>query len=162
MALTYEPIATTTSTSNTTTSTFIEFDNIPGTYTDLVISLQGTGNTSTDVWMRFNTDTGSNYSDTRLYSTGGGPGSDRTSSQTSGAIGVLGTTQSNIITTIFDYSNTTTYKTFFSRSSSNWGTLIRATLWRSTNAITKVQIGNPYANYVASGTVVTLYGIKAA
>lgn len=160
--ITYDKIATTTLASNTTTTTFIEFTSIPGTYTDLVLIVQGTANTSLDTWMRFNTDTASNYSETRMYSDGSSAVSDRRTSQTACAVGVLGTSQGNLIINVMNYANTTTYKTSLSRSASNWGTAGVATLWRSTSAITTIQIGNPYAGYVAAGTTATLYGIKAA
>ena len=163
MPATYEPIAKTTLASNTTTTTFLEFDNIPGTYTDLVMVIQGTAQTALDIWMRFNTDTGSNYSDTRLYGDGSNSGSDRNSSYTSGAIAVLSATQGLIVTNVMNYSNTTTNKTCISRSdTAGWGPAVRVTLWRSTSAVTKIQVGNPYASYLAAGTTATLYGVKAA
>jgi hypothetical protein len=125
--------------------------------------IQGTAQTALDIWMRFNTDTGSNYSDTRVYGDGSSAQSDRNTNSTSGAIAVLSSSQGVIITNVMNYANTTTYKTSISRSSTaGWGTAARVTLWRSTSAITKIQVGNPYASYLAAGTTGTLYGIKAA
>lgn len=59
MALTYEPIATTTISSPTST---ITFSSIPSSYTDLVVVVTGkiTGTTE-DAYFRLNNDSGANY-----------------------------------------------------------------------------------------------------
>ena len=69
MALTYDPIATTTI-SGSSTNTYT-FSSIPSTYTDLVLAFanfQGTTNYS--FALRFNGDSGSNYSYTVLEGNG--------------------------------------------------------------------------------------------
>ena len=59
-----------------------------------------------------------------------------------------------------NYANTTTYKTVLTRASSN-GDIVMANVstWRSTSAITSLVYAGATFN---SGTVFTLYGIKAA
>ena len=64
---------------------------------------------------------------------------------------------------IQNYSNTTTYKTWLSRSNipaDFVGALVG--LWRSTSAITTIQFLTTTADTFAIGTTFTLYGIKAA
>ena len=161
MTATYEKIATSTLGS---AAASISFTSISGSYTDLVIVLNGSitsasaffqiqmGNGSVDT-------TGSNYSATRLYGNGTAASSDRyTSSQPAFAFGITGTNQSNAIIQINNYSNTTTFKTTlvrFSQPNGDVGTA--AQLWRSTVAITAVTLVGG-ANF-SSGTTATIYGI---
>lgn len=169
MAVTYEPIATTTWSSNTST---ISFSSIPSTYTDLII--QGTifayfgSSTYTETRIRFNSDSNTNYSATVIY----GDGSSTTSARASNQTGIsrfylpAGTTDGNrgsLIINVQNYSNTTTYKTALIRSGGG-SQVTDATvgLWRSTSAINSIDITN-----VDSGTgfvagTLTLYGITAA
>ena len=61
-----------------------------------------------------------------------------------------------------NYANTTTYKTNISRSNNaSTGVDAIATLWRNTAAITSVKV-YPASGNMATGTIATLYGIKAA
>ena len=166
---TYTPIATTTWTSNTAT---ISFGSIPSTYTDLVI--QGTifayfgSSTYTEGRIRFNGDSSTNYSATVIY----GDGSSVTSARGSNQTGInrfylpAGTTDGNrgsLIVNIQNYSNTTTNKTALIRSGG--GTQVTdATvgMWRSTSAITSIDITNAdSATGFVAGTL-TLYGIASA
>lgn len=168
MAITYEPIATTTL---STASANIEFTSIPGTYTDLVLA--GTIRTTragevTDQWtIQINGDTGSNYSGTYLYY---GPSSGRVSSTTNiGLVRCPGATATAgvfgyAIANFMNYSNATTYKTFITKWSEytfyEMGTTV--SLWRNTNAITSLKILSTTSSNLAVGTSLTLYGIKAA
>ena len=165
MAVTYEPIATTTvSGSSTTTYTF---SSIPATYTDLVLvssaQMSGTGTTGT---FRFNGDTGSNYSFTYLYGNGSSAGSGRQSNQTSGIwdswVDRLSNTMFEAdVLHIMNYSNTTTYKTALSRSNSSVTVETAVNLWRSTAAINSLTVFIS-SGYFVAGSTFTLYGIKAA
>lgn len=162
MALTYEPISTTTS-SGTTTS--ITFSSISGSYTDLILVMNTTpSNVTSFIGMRFNGDTGSNYSATRLYGNGTSATSDRNTNGTSAQVGTV--RESGINTTICNinnYSNSTTNKTIISRDSVvdfRVGALV--SLWRSTAAITSITLICPDASGFGSGSTFTLYGIKAA
>jgi hypothetical protein len=162
MPSTYEPIATQTLGSTTAS---ITFSSITGTYTDLVIicgSLKYvTGDD--DAFVRFNSDTGSNYSWTQLNGNGSVASSNRGSS-TTGIRSINGMSTSDVGTTIINvqnYSNTTTYKTTISRHSTTFAGAFVG-LWRNTAAITSVTIINLGAGGFASGSTFTLYGIKAA
>jgi hypothetical protein len=157
MASTYTPIATTTL-SGVSTYTF---SSISGIYTD--IEIRGTGFASGDsgIDVRFNSDSGSNYSYTYMYTDGSSAVSGRNSSVTAATGGRSGTNGSTAIFYLQNYSNSTTYKTMLSRGG-NAGDLTIAvvSLWRSTSAITSVTLSMG-SNFLA-GTTFTLYGIKGA
>ena len=162
---TYEAIATTTIT--VSSSTTIDFTSIPSTYTDLVLVLQGTANSNYwDLYVRFNSDTGSNYSVTRLFGSGSAAGSNRISGDTliqTTYYGNLGTGQSNQILNVMNYANTTTNKTMLIRGN-NAGNGVDASfgLWRSTAAITAINLLMFSGGSFQVGTTASLYGIKAA
>lgn len=161
MAITYEPIATTTLGSAQGTVTF---STIPGTYTDLRLVIAGIISTAIDpVTINFNSDTGSNYSYTLLYGDGTSAASARSSNLTAIRAGYLGTVQGITAVDIFNYSNTTTNKTVLGRGNvANWGVTAQVSMWRSTSAITSMTIKSLSAYNFASGSTFTLYGIKAA
>jgi len=165
MPSTYEKIATTTLGS---AASSIVFSSISGSYTDLIlVSAPLTQGNSYSFNIVLNSDTGTNYSCTRLFGSGTAAVSDR-SSTTANSLGSWGVASSTgivqpIITQIQNYSNTTTYKTFLTRINSPapdtyLGEVV--SLWRSTSAITSVEFKT--SGNVGSGSVFTLYGIKAA
>jgi hypothetical protein len=139
------------------------FTTIPGTFTDLVMIISGTNATASDenIWVRFNGDTGSNYSATQLYGTGSSPGS-TTNSGTGMLLGRGGTTLSSSVLQFINYANTTTFKTAMGRGNNTNGVVIfNVGLWRSTAAITSIYVTSNAGNF-NTGTTFTLYGIKAA
>lgn len=161
---TYEPIATATAAGGTASYTF---SSIPSTYTDLIlVSHLRAGSATSSFTARLNSDSGSNYSNTILYGDGTSPGSTRFSSQTFTYLSYYGfpTTADTFALTIthfFNYSNTTTNKTWLSGNSFTASGVDRLVgLWRSTAAINSITL---YAgNTFAAGSTFTLYGIKAA
>jgi hypothetical protein len=165
---TYEPIATQTISTSVTTLTF---SSIPATYTDLVVVVYG-GTTSApdNLWLRFNSDSGSNYSFTELVGTGTAatsPGyANFTLAKLSSTIGGGTTVGQSYIANIMNYSNTTTFKTMINRANQNDntypGVAAYTNLWRNTAAINTVLLGRDGAGNLAIGTVMSLYGIKAA
>jgi hypothetical protein len=168
MPATYEPIATTTLSSSAAT---IDFTSISGIYTDLVIVLSGVSNSNNNVFGRFNSDTGSNYSVTRLSGSGSAALSDRSSNQTYLTLSNYAYPTTTVgeqmsIIQIMNYSNSTTFKTVINRSDrATAGTDAIVNLWRSTSAITSISLstnGFSGASNWSSGTTATLYGIKAA
>jgi hypothetical protein len=167
MASTYTPIATTTLGS---AQSSVTFSTISGSYTDLVLVVSAAVATSNDIRLRFNSDTGNNYSTTILYGTGSAAGSARVSSESSILTDYYATPTSTLgnsahIISIQNYSNSTTYKTTLSRSNAA-GTGVDATvgLWRSTSAITSLTLicGSTGSINFNTGSTFTLYGIKAA
>lgn len=157
---TLTPIATNTLTA---TASAITFSSIPQTYTDLMVVLCGTHTGSGLEGLRIssiNGDGGTNYSDTLLQGSGTAANSGRDTSETSMNLGLIGSSQSNSIFHIMNYSNSTTYKTVLSRGNEP-STYIRAGvgLWRNTAAITSFSLSGVTFSV---GVTATLYGIKAA
>jgi len=166
MPATYEPIATTTLSS---AAASVTFSSISGSYTDLVLicspaqTTQGQG----DLHFRFNSDTGSNYSFTRLTGTGSSALSSRGTNTSfinfenyGYPSDILG--NSNQIVQIMNYSNTTTYKTALGRANSpETGLEASVGMWRNTAAITSITCFMNVGT-LKSGSTFTLYGIKAA
>lgn len=86
MAVTYQPIATSTITAGTASQT-ITFSSIPATYTDLRIVISGVTNAQGKVlYARFNGDTGTNYYTCELYAQS--TGSNTSSSLTASSNGI--------------------------------------------------------------------------
>jgi len=159
---TYDPIATQTLGSNAAN---IEFTSIGGNYTDLVLIVQGKAITSDSGWrLRFNSDTGSNYSDTEVYGNGSSAVSGRVTSATGVPIGWAETANTNtVIVQIQSYANTSVFKSLLSAYSSPASYVGRIVgLWRSTSAITTITLYLNSGNNLAAGTTASLYGIKAA
>lgn len=160
MPSTYTPIATTTLGSAASSYTF---SSISGTYTDLVLVAAGYQSIDDNVLMRFNSDTGSNYSSTTIFGSGSAASSFRSTSATSMQLGGLFTSDGgNAIYQIMNYSNSTTYKSVLARANAaGSGTQARVGLWRSTAAITSVTLLTGSGNF-QTGSTFTLFGIKAA
>jgi hypothetical protein len=166
MTATYDKIATTTLGSNQATVTF---SSIPGTYTDLVLitNEKQTATSNRSPALRFNSDSGSNYSQTGLYGTGSAGGTFRTSNATLIYYGYYGySTTSNFnfnsIVNINNYSNTAINKTVLSRASNAQnGVDIILGLWRNTTAITSITLTMETLSDFTTGSTFTLYGIKA-
>lgn len=169
MPQTYEPISTTILGSTTATVTL---SSIPQTYTDLIIVASAQAAVTGDdfVVMYFNGDTASNYCTTQLYTYNGSTAlSSRTSSTTGIFAMPLPIYTSNEKDTSFahimNYANTTTFKSVLCRDNSLRSGLnngIGVGTWRSTAAITSVSMRTINGYGWASGSVITLFGIKAA
>ena len=167
MPATYNRIASTILTSASAT---ITFSSIPATYTDLRIVLRAIPLNSTGTYnsIRFNGDTGTNYSLTQILASSGSLASTRYSNtadlylndtDTAGIYPAAATID------IFSYAGST-FKTLLSvyAGDKNSQGIVCAVvgLWRSTSAINSVTLNNAAGNNYQSGTVATLYGIKAA
>lgn len=166
MAITYEPIATTTLSTATATVTF---SSISGSYTDLILVVQAANSSASTNWalaLRFNSDTGSNYSRTYMV----GDGSSAASANTSNATSFNGivTLANNVLNSahiaqIQNYSNTTANKTILTRSNTTAATYAFVGLWRNTAAITQIDCFIESAGVnISSGSTFTLYGVLAA
>jgi hypothetical protein len=148
----------------TTAVPSITFTSIPSTYTDLVLISnisQSNGYMLGRVGSSNTIDTGSNYSRTYLLSDGGSVSSGRSTSVTEFyMMSATSTSQfAPTITHFMNYSNTTTNKTFLSRSNDGVAAVENAVfLWRSTAAINTISIIAPSGN-IAVGSTFTLYGI---
>lgn len=165
MPATYEPIATVTLGS---TSSPITFSSIGATYTDLRLVLVGTNNSAGQyVFMRLNSDSGTNYSQTGIFANG-----TSTSAYTSPGSSLMGIVDNPLSTTIpnmqtfdiFSYAGSL-FKTILMIGSTDkngsGSSEIAVGLWRNTVAITSVTLF-PGSGTFNVGTSATLYGIKAA
>jgi hypothetical protein len=163
MAITYEPIVSTTLTSATAN---VVFGSIPSTYTDLVLIIAaGNSTTANDIIQaQFNSDTGSNYSFTQFLGNGSSATSGRSSNNTQMRFGICSNNaETNAIIQIQNYSNTTTYKNSLSRiNNPNVNLYAVVNLWRSTSAITSILLKMESGGNFNSGSTFTLYGILKA
>ena len=158
---TYTPVASQTLSAATSSVTF---SNVPQDYTDLIIVLNGTTNDSgtNNLRLQFNSDSGSNYSATRLLGSGSAASSARDSNNTYAMVGDIASSLFTSIIHINNYSNSTTYKTVLSRTGNANAYLgAYAAVWRSTNAINTITLATNPALTFMSGTTVSIYGIQA-
>ena len=159
---TYTPISSTVLSS---TQTNFTFSSIPGTYTDLIIIYQAKASaTGFDAYMRFNSDSGSNYGTIYASGTGSAAQTGIQSSNTGILLdnygAVFGTEFNMTRINIMNYANTTTYKTALMRSDyTGSGTDMNTGVWRNTSAITSITI---VGSSFATGSTFALYGITAA
>lgn len=168
MALTYEPIASTTLGSNTAT---VSFSSLPGTFTDLILIVAARNTTvpaTMTCWINLNGDTGTTTSATFLSGSGSAASSIRLTSMTNmqffnipaanAAASMFGTS----VIQFMSYANTNVYKTILAAATDPGSWVERNVgLWRSTSAITTIQLGCNGGNF-ASGSTFSLFGIKAA
>ena len=156
---TYTPIASYTV---STAQASYTFSSISGSYTDLVLISNGSASTGSTATFQFNSDTGSNYSNTYVLGDGTSASSGRGANTTSAYSFYPLNAQFTAITSIQNYSNTTTYKTLLTRHSGagNYA-LANVGLWRSTNAITSITVATLSGTF-SVGFTFSLYGITAA
>jgi hypothetical protein len=160
MAVTYTPISTTTLGSAQASVSFSSFSG----YTDLVLVCNAiTANDDQFLSIRFNGDTGTNYSNTYMTGDGSTASSGRNSNSSVAYIAGSSSNTTSVvsISQIENYSNSTTYKTLLSRTSDPT-LLAQATvsLWRNSAAITSLVIASN--GNISAGSTFTLYGILAA
>jgi hypothetical protein len=164
----YESIASITVSGGTTHT----FSTISSDYTHLQLRfnlIMGSG--ADAIFVRFNSDTGSNYSRHGLYGTGdtaSAVGSANTTTMYAYGFfnGVIQTYPNVGIVDILDYTSTTKNKTLRTFSGADNNSLggggnvsIGSGLWRNTNAITSITLSS--GSTFNSGTI-SLYGIKGA
>jgi hypothetical protein len=155
---TYDLIATTTLAATGQPS----FANIPQTYRDLILLVDAqTTDSSIDVFLRFNGDSGSNYTRVTMFGTGSTSGSNV---QTTTYVPVsypVNSARVAIQVSIMDYSATNKHKTLLSRSGqANSAVDAWAGRWANTAAITSFGMAPVSGNFQA-GSTFSLYGIAA-
>ena len=170
-ANTYTQIASTTLGAQAAT---VVFSSIPATYTDLILVMQPSANIDDEnIGLRFNGDTGANYSYTRLgaNNSAGSYSSNRVTSFTRiNTTEATGTSTSLgkllIVANIMNYANSTTYKNAIARSNQQGGTYngveLFSGLWRNTAAITSVTVMQGSSRVFQPGSTFNLYGVTAA
>jgi hypothetical protein len=159
---TYTPIASQTLGSSAATVTF---SSLPQNYTDLILIVNETRSATSNIYIRFNNDTASNYSLTYIAGNGSAASSGRNSNLTNGyyfdAFGSSSTRGTGIIN-IMNYTNGATNKTAISRySNTSSETIATVGLWRNTNPITSVTVFLSGSTTFDSGSTFTIYGVAA-
>lgn len=161
----FESIATSTVSSNTTTVTF---SSIPSTYQHLQVRAITRGNATlgggASLIMYLNNDTGNNYSNHNMYGTGSAVGAWGYGT-TYPAVGLVEGGTYNVglsIVDILDYANTNKNTTFRSLwgSDVNGGGYVGAIsgAWYNTAAVSTITFS--YTNNFYANTSFALYGIK--
>ena len=156
---TYTALATVTLGSSASSVTF---SSIPATYRDLILVTDIIPTSTLNrIRLRFNGDTGSNFS---WVNAGGNGSATFSSSETTDhiLIGFLGGGFRSMITTqVMDYSATDKHTAVLSRdSTAGEGVQMRAGRWANTAAVTSVNLTTEASSF-ASGTTLSLYGVIA-
>lgn len=142
------------------------FSSIPSTYTDLILVCDNlVENVNQQGYIRFNSDSGANYSRTAMYGTGSVGASFRQTGQTGIGVGMSGNTGGQVITMdIMGYASTSRYKYLLDREGNASGSVVKQIgLWASTSAISSITIASfDGSSSIQSGAKFTLYGITAA
>lgn len=167
----YESIATVTLANSTTSS--VTFSNLSGyqhlQIRGLVRNTRGAFSTGSNLRLRMNGDTGSNYVSHRLYGDGSSTGGSYYSAGTSM---IIVDSQSDLATSgtftgffidILDYSSTSKNTTVRGLNGSETNSLgflgVTSGLWLSTAAVTSITLLDTNYNFVQHSTF-ALYGIK--
>lgn len=166
----YESIATVTGSGQTT----LTFSSIPSTYTSLQIryAIKPATGTGEALRLQLNGDTGLNYSRHALAGNGSTANASGSASGTFtwGGDNAAGTQTSGYpyvgLIDIHDYASTTknkTVRTFVGTdSNSAGGVSLTSGVWLNTAAITSVTLFFTSGDSLATGSLVSLYGIKGA
>ena len=143
----------------TSSASSVTFSSIPATYRDLVLVVTLVASTNSTAFVRFNSDSGANYSYVRMQ----GNGSTATSFANSGVTSIweqgADENPNQYLLQIMDYSATDKHKTVLSRlnrpTAAVWGLTSR---WANTSAITSISWEAASGTY-NSGSSWYLYGI---
>lgn len=166
----YESIATVTVGSGGASS--ITFSSIPSTYQHLQIRYFGknvaANNTWYNLYVNFNSDSGSNYSRHLLAGDGTSLSAGAQTSQTKGYAGYFSSSSSSFfsggIIDILDYTNTSKYKTIRSLAgvdlNGSGEIKFESSAWFSTSAINNISITSEGSYNIAQYSSFALYGIK--
>lgn len=158
----YESIATATGTGSSGT---ITFSSIPSGFKHLQIRVSANTGTAPAVTIRFNSDTGTNYTNHAIYGDGATAGALGTASTSSTTVANLTASYYGVaIIDLLDPFSTSKYKTirsFLGYDANGSGAVyIRSGVWMSTSAVTRIDIAAS-DNFTTASTF-ALYGIKEA
>lgn len=133
----------------------VVFSSIPNIYRDLILVFSGSGTGNTELKLRYNSDSGSNYPYVAVDNTYNEAGTANSAFN----FMYLTTSQWLHISHIIDYSATDKHKTTLSRRNmaTQPSVAMEANRWTNTAAINNVSITATSAN-IASGTTISLYG----
>lgn len=156
------PTATYIALANTTISSAtsnVTFSSIPSSYRDLVLVVNGSTNVGSGAGIRFNGDSGANYSIAFMFGTSGVVQSEQYSGVTEIGIGAF-QSSGMMIHHIMDYSATNKHKTVLVRRDTPTYVVAGVGRWANNNAITSLTF-TTYTNTMQSGTTLSLYGIAS-
>lgn len=160
----FESISTTTVGAGGTST--ITFSSIPSTYQHLQIRMMAITSTGASITVRFNSDSGSNYSQHQIFGDGGSAGSGGGVSQTSVFASLMGgssTAPGGSIIEVLDYNNSNKNSTVRSLggydANGSGYIMLRSGVWMNTAAVTTIQLGLSTGTF-SQYTHAALYGIK--
>lgn len=166
----FEAIATGVGTGSNST---ITFSVIPSTYKHLQIRFLGrstNADTQDNLFINFNSDSGSNYTYHAVYGDGSGAGAIGQPSQTKAVQGRIAAANSTSgifgagVLDILDYADTSKYKTVRNLAgidTNGAGNIwLWSNVWMSTSAISRIDISPASGTNFATGSSFALYGIK--
>lgn len=171
----FEAIASTTLGSTTTTVTF---SSIPDTYEHLQLRLYlragYTGGPDATMFMRLNSDSGSNYTNRWIYGNGSAASASNNVSETAYRFLWVpaGTALSNTfgvsIIDILDYASTNKRKTIRAieghetNNNTNGYVFLHSSLWSNTAAVSTLTFTSAETNGFVAGSVFSLYGLRSS
>ena len=132
----------------------VTFSSIPATYRDLILTLNGVGTGAAPLRLRYNADSGSNYTyvgTSNVYSEAG-------TTTSACQFFDIDTNRYFYQCQIMDYSATDKQKTTITRGRRE--PHMEANRWANTAAITSISVSTP-SNAMAAGFTITLFGIAS-
>ncbi len=167
----YESIATVTVGAGGQST--ISFTSIPSTYKHLQIRFIGrstNADTQDNLFINFNSDSGSNYTYHALYGDGSSAGAIAASSQTKAITGRIAAANATSgifgvgVIDLLDYANTSKYKTMRNLvgidTNGAGNVWLFSNLWMSTSAVSNIVIAPASGTNFAQYSSFALYGIK--
>jgi hypothetical protein len=141
----------------------VTFSSIVGTYRDLLLISKVGNTTNNDLIIRFNSDSGSNYSMDYSASDGSSTyaGGDSSYSQVRISLAYpYNDNATGLSINVMDYAQTDKHKSGLLRIGGTRGVQMEAFRWASTSAITTFSIAGSSGN-LTSGSTFALYGMSA-
>lgn len=142
-------------------SSLVTFSSIPSTYRDLVVVVNADNSVQTELFARFNGDSGNNYYTVRMQASGVSTGSASTSAASGARLNGNGDIMTdfsfNATITALDYSATDKHKLALSRTNSSNGVDACTFRWASTAPITSVTLF-PNSGTFEVGSTFALFG----
>ena len=140
----------------------VTFSAIPQGYRDLVLIVDLDGIAMDALGIRFNGDTGSNYTDVKMRGNGSTTQSaTQTDSYIEIGINTAGESGKRLyVTNIMDYSATDKHKSVLSRGNSSGNVVALAGRWANTSAITSLSVIEAFSAGFTAGDTFYLWGLN--
>lgn len=141
----------------------VSFTSIPGTYKDLVLEVYGKMTSSNyQPCLRFNSDSGTNYSGTYVRGDGSSASSGRGSNQTyvypTPGVGIGTNSNMTWFLHLLSYASTSIYKPVLGRLNTESVAAGHEHTWRSTSAISTILVAAETGNF-DTGSTFRLWGV---